>query len=260
MRDEASLAAAVDGCGAVVHLAAIAIERKGQTYSDVNTEATRLLIKTAAAAGATRFIHMSQNSASSSSPFEFLRSKGVAEDAVTTSSLEWTVLRPSVIFGPADEFVSVLARLAKISPLVFPLPDGGKARFQPVAVNDVARAVVRCLEKKNAVRETYALGGPEPLSLREMASRIFQAMGIRRTPVGIPVAALRPVISVLQRLLPNPPVTTSLLDLLALDNTVSENAIDTQLGIIPMRFAPQNLLYLRRITARDAVSSLFKRR
>lgn len=202
---------------------------------------------------------MSQNGASSSSPYAFLRSKGIAQDIVTSSTLQWTVLKPSVIFGPADEFVNVLARLALLSPVVFPLPGGGMARFQPIAVADVAGAVAAVLEKHVSLRQSYAIGGPEPLSLREMSERILAAVGLRRFLIPVPVPALRPVVAVLQRALPNPPVTSSLLDLLAVDNTVGKNAIE-DLGITPVRFDPASLAYLKRITRREALASLFRRR
>jgi uncharacterized protein YbjT (DUF2867 family) len=258
IRDASSLDRALEGAGTVIHLAAIAIERKGESYESTNTNATLKLVDAATRAGATRFVHMSQNGAASGSPYSFLRSKGLAEDTVTASTLEWTVLRPSVIFGPADEFVNVLARLALLSPLVFPLPDGGKACFQPIAVSDVASAVAAVLEKKASIRQSYALGGPEPLSLKEMAERILDAIEVRRVLVPVPVAILRPVVAVLQRVLPNPPVTSSLLDLLAVDNTVADNAIETELGVSPTRFDSTSLAYLRRITRREALTSLFR--
>lgn len=260
IRDPEALASAMEGAGTVVHLAAIAIERKGESYASTNTDATRNLVDAAEKAGAKRFIHMSQNGASSSSPYAFLHSKGAAQDIVTASNLDWTVLRPSVIFGPADEFVNVLARLALLSPLVFPLPGGGTARFQPISVDDVAKAVAAVLEKKTSVHEMYPIGGPEPLSLREMSERILTAMEIRRALVPVPITLLRPVVAVLQRVLPNPPVTSSLLDLLAVDNAVGDNAIEMDLGITPKRFDSASLSYLKRISRKEAVGSLFRRR
>src|SRR5262249_33466718 len=119
LRDPGAVAGALRGCHAVLHLAAIAIERGGATYERVNADATLALLEAARAAGVARFVHMSQNGASSESPHRFLRSKGVAEDAVRAGGLAWTVLRPSVIFGPEDEFVNALARFARLSPLVY---------------------------------------------------------------------------------------------------------------------------------------------
>jgi uncharacterized protein YbjT (DUF2867 family) len=256
IRKADSLQSALRNAGSIVHLAAIAIEKKGDTYASTNTEATRTLLDAAEAENVQRLVYMSQNGADSKSPFAFLRSKGIAEDAVTSSRLNWTVLKPSVIFGPEDEFINVLARLVRISPVVFPLPGGGAARFQPVAVGDVARAVAKVLADDSTSGKTYALGGPTPLTLRQMTERILIAMNTSRTLVGIPVSVLRPLISVAETVLPHPPVTSSLLDLLALDNVVPQNDLKLSLGIQPTPFAPEELLYLRNITAGAAFKSL----
>ncbi len=259
IRDHAALHDALDDVSAVVHLAAIAMERGRESYESVNRDATAAIIESMRAAGVDRLIHMSQNGASAHSPFRFLRSKGEAEEYVRASELRWTIFRPSVIFGPEDEFVNVLARLVRISPLLYALPGGGKARFQPVAVDDVARAIGAALDGSHTERECYALGGPEPLTLREMVRRILIAMRARRLLVPVPVPLIRPVVALAQRVLPRPPVTTSLLDLLALDNTVGDGTPWPELGIVPAAFSPQNLSYLRGITAGDAIRSLFQR-
>lgn len=256
VRDESALASALEGASAVVHLAAIAIERGGDDYESTNTDATELLLRQAARAGATRFIYMSQNGASSSSPYEFLRSKGLAEDAVGGSGLKWTALKPSVIFGPEDAFVNVLARMIRLSPLVFPLPAGGSARFQPIAVDDVARCVGICLERDDTIGSAYSLGGPAELTLREMTERILVAMDTRRALVPVPIAVLRPLVAILQRVVPRPPVTTGLLDLLSIDNTVPENEIRRTFGITPTPFAPEEIGYVRRVTLRNAVEAM----
>jgi NADH dehydrogenase len=259
-RDATTLRSSLSGCGAVVHLAAIAIEKKGESYRESNTAATERLISAARAENVQRIIFMSQNGADSRSPYPFLRSKGVAQDSVKTSGLRWTILRPSVIFGPEDQFVNVLGRLIRLTPKIFPLPNGGKARFQPIAADDVARVVRLCLEKKESVGQVYELGGAVPLTLREMTERILIAMGTGRMLIPVSVKVLRPIVALAQRVLPNPPVTSSLLDLLALDNTVAKNALTENFKIVPVPFAGDELQYLRRITARSALRSLFERR
>jgi uncharacterized protein YbjT (DUF2867 family) len=258
-RDATTLRGALSGCGAVVHLAAIAIEKKGDTYAETNSGITDRLISAARAESVQRIIFMSQNGADSRSPHAFLRSKGVAQDSVKTSGLAWTILRPSVIFGPEDQFVNVLARLIRLTPKIFPLPAGGSARFQPVAVDDVARTIRMCLEKTDTVHQAYDLGGAVPLTLRQMTERILTAMGATRKLVSIPISVLRPIVSLAQRVVPNPPVTSSLLDLLAVDNTVPNNALTEKFRIVPIPFAGDELQYLRRITARSALKSLFER-
>ena len=258
VRDASTLRSSLSGCGAVIHLAAIAIERKGVSYRESNTAATERLISAARAESVQRVIFMSQNGADSRSPYPFLRSKGVAQDSIKTSGLNWTILRPSVIFGPEDQFVNVLGRLIKLTPKVFPLPGGGSARFQPIAVDDVARVIRMSLEKKDTVQQSYDLGGAIPLTLLQMTERILTAMGTHRKIVPVPVKALRPVIALAQRLLPNPPVTPSLLDLLSLDNTVPNNALTEHFNVVPIPFAADELQYLRRITVRNALRSLFE--
>jgi uncharacterized protein YbjT (DUF2867 family) len=260
VRDASSLRSALSGCGAVVHLAAIAIEKKGESYAESNTAATERLISAARAENVQRLIFMSQNGADSASRYPFLHSKGVAQDSVKTSGLRWTILRPSVIFGPEDEFVNALGRLILLTPGVFPLPGGGSARFQPIAVDDIAKVIRLTLEKKETVGKIYDLGGSVPLTLRQMTERILSAMGTTRTLVSVPIPVLRPVVGLAQRLVPNPPVTSGLLDLLALDNTVANNALIDTFGVTPMPFAGDELSYVRRITVKSALKSLFRRR
>jgi len=259
VRDASTLRSSLSGCGAVIHLAAIAIERKGESYRESNTAATERLISAARAETVQRVIFMSQNGADSRSPYPFLRSKGVAQDSIKTSGLNWTILRPSVIFGPEDQFVNVLGRLIKLTPKVFPLPGGGSARFQPIAVDDVPRVIRMSLEKKDTVQQSYDLGGAIPLTLLQMTERILTAMGTHRQIVPVPVKVLRPLVALAQRLLPNPPVTPSLLDLLSLDNTVANNALTEHFKVVPVPFAADELQYLRRITVRNALRSLFER-
>jgi NADH dehydrogenase len=259
-RDASTLRSSLSGCGAVVHLAAIAIEKKGESYRESNTAATERLISAARAENVQRILFMSQNGADSRSPYPFLRSKGVAQDTIKTSGLRWTIFRPSVIFGPEDQFVNVLGRLIRLTPKIFPLPNGGSARFQPIAADDVARVIRLSLEKKETLGQVYELGGAVPLTLREMTERILTAMGTTRRLVSVPVKVLRPVVALAQKVLPNPPVTPGLLDLLALDNTVARNALTETFKIVPIPFAADELQYLRRITAKNAFRSLFERK
>lgn len=256
--DPAYLRSSIDGATAIVHLAAVAIERNGDTYDGVNVGTTRAVIDAARAANVSRLIYMSQNGSDSASPFRFLRSKGVAQDLVTDCGLEWTVLRPSVIFGPEDEFVNVLARLVRLTPFILPLPAHGESRFQPIAVNDVVAVIVRALADDATRQHLYPLGGPAELTLRQIAERILIAMNAHRIIVGVPTAVIRPFVAMLWHIVSKPPVTTELLDTLALDNTVPLNTVSTVFGVNPTPLAPEELLYLRRITSGDALRSLFR--
>ncbi len=258
IRDPAYLASSMDGATAVVHLAAIAIEHDGDTYESANTNATRAVIESASNARVRRILHMSQNGSDSKSPYRFLRSKGIAQDIVTSSDLDWTVLRPSIIFGREDEFVNMLARLVRLTPFVLPLPDNGRARFQPIAVDDVAQVIAHALSDESTHRQIFPLGGSAELTLRQLAERILVAMNANRAVIGVPTAIIRPLVAALWHLVPKPPVTPELLDILALNNTVPDNALVSVFGISPTPFAPEELLYLRNITFGDALRSLFR--
>lgn len=250
----ASLKPATQGVGCVIHYVAIAMEKGGQTYESVNYQGTVNVLEAAEAAGVERFINMSQNGAASDLPYRFLASKGRAQEAVAASNLKWTALRPSAIFGPQDEFFNSFARLLKISPLIFPLIGGGKAKFQPVSVDDVVEAVIRCLDDESTVGAELALGGPEVLTLGEIERRVIEALGTWRLLLPVPVSLLRPVVLLMQSLLPGSPVSTSLLDLLAVPNTVPNNALVERFGMTPKPFAGEHIAYLKDNTFGDTMA------
>jgi len=255
-----TLAPALAGASAVVHLVAIAVEKGDQTYEALNTQGTIHLVDAARAAGVRRFVNMCQNGATADSPFRFLASKGRAQDYVAASGLDWTALRPSVIWGPQDEFANVQARLIRLTPLIFPIVGDGRARFQPVWVGDVVEVIARCLDDDRTIGQEYALGGPEVLTYAEIVRRVLQALDARRLTVNVPVPLLRPVVRLMQIALPNPPVTTGLLDMLNVDNSVSHNALTEVFGITPRPFSPENLRYMRQFSRGGTIRRLFGQR
>jgi uncharacterized protein YbjT (DUF2867 family) len=256
--DRASLDAAMPGVTTVVHLAAIALEKGSQTYEQVNYQGTVNVVEAAKQAGVRRFINMSQNGADSSLPYRFLRSKGLAQEYVAQHAPDWTALRPSSIFGPQDEFFNAIARLARLTPLVFPLIGGGQAEFQPVSVYDVAEAVARAIDDDTTIGRELGLGGPEQLTLGEIERRILQTLGTRRLLVPAPVWLLRAPVFVMERTLPGAPVSSSLLDLLAVPNVVDDNALVNQFGMEPIPFRGEHLAYLKENTLGVAVKTILR--
>ncbi len=254
----ASLPPVMENVSAVIHLVAIAMEKRGQTYEEVNLQGTVNVLDAAQAAGVKRFINMSQNGARSDLPYRFLASKGRAQEYVAASTLQWTALRPSAIFGPQDEFFNTFARLLKLTPFVFPLIDGGKAEFQPVSVHDVVEAAIRSLDDESVIGMELALGGPEVLTLGEIERRIIGALNTWRLLVPVPVGALRPIVSVMQEILPGSPVSASLLELLAVPNTVPDNALVTHFAMQPIPFAGEHIAYLKDNTIGDAFAKFFR--
>jgi uncharacterized protein YbjT (DUF2867 family) len=247
----------MNGVTTVIHTVAISMEKGGQSYDAVNYQGTINVVDAAVAANVPRFINMSQNGADAKLPYRFLASKGKAQDYVAQSNLEWTALRPSAIFGPQDEFFNTFARLVKLTPLVFPLIGGGKALFQPVSVLDVAEAALRSLSDESTIGQELALAGPEVLSLGEIEKRIVEALGTKRVFVPAPLPLLRPLVWTMERVLPGSPVSSSLLDLLAVPNTVPNNALVTHFGMEPIPFSGENIAYLRNNSAGQALNKFF---
>lgn len=254
-----TLAEWMRGVDVVIHLVAIAIEKGGKTYETINTQGTINVVDAAKKAGVRRFINMSQNGASNTSKSRFLRSKGLAQEYVARSGLDWTAFRPSVIWGPQDEFANVQARLIKMTPFIFPIVGDGKAQFQPVYVGDVAEAFARCIDDPTTFGQEYELGGPEVLIYSEIVNRVMKALGTNRARVNVPVSLLRPVVWLMQTVLPSPPVTSTLLDLLAEPNVVKDNALVTKFGIEPKPFTPENLSYMRNFKRGATLGKFFGR-
>lgn len=257
VRDRERMMEVMRGATAVVHTVAISMEKRGATYEDVNFQGTINVVDAAEKAGVERFIYIGQNGSSSSVPYRFLNSKGKAQDYVASSKLAWTALRPSAIFGPQDEFFNTFARLVRLTPIIFPLIGGGKAEFQPVSVYDVAEAVWRALDDDKTIGQAYDLGGPEVLTLGEIEKRVIEALGTSRLLVPVPVALLRPVVIIMQSVLPGSPVSTGLLDLLAVPNTVPHNGLVEAFGITPIPFSGEHIAYLRNNTAGQALNKFF---
>jgi NADH dehydrogenase len=234
-----TLQTAFDGGEAVIHTVAIAIESGNLTYENINAQGTQNVIDAAKSGGINRFINISQLGADSSLPYRFLASKGLAQQYVANSDLKWTAFRPSVIWGPEDEFANTFAKLVPITPIIYPIIDQN-AQFQPVWVGDVATAVAEVIDNPETIGEEYELGGPEILSLLEIEKRTLDAMGARRILVPFPRPILKLLVSIIEIILPSPPVTQSLLELLAVDNTTKNNSIN-QFVSDPRPFTTSNI-------------------
>lgn len=255
--NQAALERLMPGVDAVVHTVAISMEKGGRTYDEVNYQGTINVVNAAEKAGVTRFINISQNGADSKLPYRFLASKGKAQEYVASSKLRWTALRPSAIFGPQDEFFNTFARLVRLTPIVFPLIGGGKATFQPVSIYDVAEAVVRSLDDDGTIGKELILGGPEALTLEEIEKRVIATLGTSRLLVSAPVALLRPAVAVMQAVLPGSPVSTGLLDLLAVPNTTPRNDLVEYFKLDPIPFSGKHIDYLKDTSVGQALNKFF---
>jgi NADH dehydrogenase len=241
--DEAALRAAVSGVAAVVHTVAIIHERGRHTFTAVNYEGTARLLNATEQARVARFVHLSALGADAASPYPYLRSKGLGEQAVMAADLGWTILRPSIIFGPGDAFFGTLATIARLSPVI-PIVGDGQTRFQPIAVADVVACVQAALQDDRHRRQRYDIAGPDVLTYEQLVDLVRSRLGLRRIILHIPPAIVRPVAAAMERLLPRPLVTPGQLDLLAVDNVTADNAAPRLLGR-PPQSVRDGLAYLR---------------
>ncbi|HYX21596.1 MAG TPA: complex I NDUFA9 subunit family protein [Thermoanaerobaculia bacterium] len=175
--DRASLTAAARGREAVVHLVGIIHEKGAQTFDRVHREAAENAVTAAEAAGVSRYLHMSAMGSAADAPSEYGRTKAAGESAVRGSRLAWTMFRPSIVFGPGDGFVSLLAPIVRYNPGFIPVIGAGTTRFQPVSIHDVARVFAAALAMPGTAGRTFEVGGPDVLTLNDIYREIAAAVG-----------------------------------------------------------------------------------
>lgn len=239
LRYRASVEHAVAGADAVVNLVGILAEGGRQTFGAVQAAGARAVAEAAAKAGIANLVHVSAIGADRDSVSDYAASKAYGEEAVRKAVPGAVILRPSVIFGPEDQFFNRFASLARFTPAM-PLIGGGATLLQPVYVGDVAEAIANALDGKAKAGATYELGGPEAVSLKRVIEYILKETGRTRLPLNIPFWAARLQASVLQ-LLPKPLLTVDQVNLLEQDNVVSaaakaEGRTLEGLGITPTAF------------------------
>ena len=234
VRQADSVRAALDGADAVVNLVGILSESRLQRFDAVHRDGAAHIAQSAIQTGVKRLVHLSSLGASTDSTSHYARSKWSGEVAVSEAFPKASILRPSVVFGPEDDFVNRFAALARISPVLpvfgcpFPRFVGGRldifgeggTKFQPVYVGDVAAAVMTCLGERRTQGQVYELGGPHVYSFKQLMELILRETGRRSLLVPMP-SWLAKLQAYFLEFLPNPPLTRDQIAQLRRDNTVS---------------------------------------
>src|SRR5262249_19360077 len=221
VRHPASVDAAARDADVVVNLTGILFERGRQRFQAVQAFGAEACALAASAYGA-RMVHVSAIGADEQSPSLYARTKAMGEKLALAAMPEATILRPSIMFGPEDDFFNRFAAIARLSPAL-PLIGGGHTRFQPVFVADVAEAVTAAVEGRTRPGATYELGGPEVKSFKQLMQYLLAAIDRRRLLVPIPFAIAKLQASILQ-FMPKPLLTPDQVELLKVDNIVSADA------------------------------------
>lgn len=222
LKNEASVRRAIRGADAVINLVGVLFNSGGQTFEALQAEGAGLVARVASEEGVKHMVQMSALGAAHASNSRYARTKAMGEDAVLAAFPNATILRPSVVIGPEDGFYNRFAKLVKLFPIL-PIP-GADTKFQPVYVDDVARAAVIASRGGEAFEgKTFELGGPQAMSLKALLEDMMDQIGTRRPIIRVPWGLAMFQATFLQ-LLPNPPLTRDQVTLLRTDNVVRDGA------------------------------------
>ncbi|OHB28638.1 MAG: hypothetical protein A2X84_06195 [Desulfuromonadaceae bacterium GWC2_58_13] len=230
-----SLNGALANCDAVIHLVGIIREfpYRGITFQKLHVEATRNILRAASTQGVARYLHMSANGTRENAVTPYHQTKWQAEEAVRGSGLDWTIFRPSLIFGAHGEFVTMLANLIRKFPVV-PVFGDGRYRMTPVAVEDVAKGFVAALNRPETIGQIYHCGGAKSYSYDEMLDVFGKVLGKGRVlKIHQPLALMKPAVSLLESI-PAFPITSGQLTMLIEGNECDSKPWGDALGIDPI--------------------------
>jgi uncharacterized protein YbjT (DUF2867 family) len=242
--DAAQLSERLRGKDVVINLVGILNERGfgGGGFRRAHTELTRVILQAARSAGVPRLLQVSALKAAVDAPSYYLQSKGAAERLIRDSvNLDWAIFQPSVMFGPGDSFLNRFAALLASLPFAFPLARAD-ARFQPVFVDDVIEALLRCLHSPSTVGRTYQLGGPQVYTLREIVELVAKLTGQRKWIVGLPDVVSR-LQGFVMNFVPGRPFSSDNYKSLTIDSVCTEDGF-AKLGIRPQSMVASARQYL----------------
>lgn len=244
VRDLDQVAAAVRGADAVVNLTGLLFQRGAQSFEGVHVEGAGHIARAAREAGARTLVHVSAIGADKDGRAQYAISKGEGEERVRAEFPNAAILRPSLLFGPEDDFFNRFANLARFLPAL-PLIGGGHTRFQPVFVGDVAAAILCCAEDPAFGGKTYELGGPAVYTFRELMELILRETCRKRMLVPVPFA-LATLKAMFLQFAPKPLLTPDQVTLLRSDNVATGTDTLAAFGISPTSVEAEVPAYLWR--------------
>ena len=232
-----ALEADITGCDTVIHLVGIIREfpSRGVTFERIHHQGTVNVLGAASRAGVRRYLHMSSLGTRPGARSRYHQTKWAGEEAVRASGLAWTIYRPSVIYGPGDGFMSLLAGMIRRLPVV-PVIGDGHQRVQPVPVEHVAAGFARAVRLNATVKHTYEVAGPDPVTMLQMLDLIGAALHRPVRRVRVPFVLMRPVAQLMQGV-PSFPLTRDQLLMLQEDNTGDPAPFYTAFDLTPLPLA-----------------------
>lgn len=234
VRDADALREACRDISEIIHLVAV-IRGGPRQFDAINREGTANLVAAAREAGSVRrFVHLSAVGAANVPHLRYLHSKWLGEQEVVSSGLPYVIIRPSLIFGPGDEFTNAVAALVRTLPIT-PVIGSGNNRLQPIHVEDVAQCVALSLSGNIRGNRTVEIGGPDQLSYNEIIRTVARSMGRRRLLMNVPLWKFRFPIAIMELLTPRPPINTAMLQLITLRNVADPDSVEREFGFTPRR-------------------------
>jgi NADH dehydrogenase len=237
--DQRSLRAALKDVDVLYHLAGA--ERQGLqgNLNQVDVEGTATLMQACHDSSVKRVMFISHHGADRGSAYPVLKAKGIAENWIINSGVPYTIFRTGAVFGPGDQFTEPIARLLKLSPFVFFVPEEGAMLLQPLWVEDLVTCLLLAAEDETMANRVLAIGGIESISYAEIVKSIMKQIRIKRSLVSINPDTLRRLTLYIDQVYRRFPVSIFWLDELAADRITSLDVIPREFGIIPARFKHQ---------------------
>ncbi len=260
LRDERSLQAAMVGVDTIFHLVGGEWAGSRANLLEADIRPTQAVVDAAIKTGVRRFLTVSHLGADRASAYPVLKTKGVVEETIRRSGLDYTILRSAIVYGQRDYFTTGLARLFHLSPFIFPIPGDGSTLLQPIWVEDLATCLVWALEDDSTRNQTYELGGPDFFQFREIVTMLMQKTRTYRRIVSFRPPYLRLLTTYLDTVFPNLPTSVFWLDYLATNRTAPLDTVPRIFKLMPSRM-PLRLDYLSEINwNRELWKTLFRKK
>ncbi|MDI6745297.1 MAG: complex I NDUFA9 subunit family protein [Thermodesulfovibrionales bacterium] len=226
---------ALDGVDFIIHLVGIIEEKGSSTFKSVHVEGTRNLIAEAKRAGVKHFFYQSALGADKTSLSGYLRTKAEAEEIVKASGIPFTIFRPSLIIGKWDGFTKKLRDIIKIAPVI-PIPGAGKARLQPVYINDWVKCMLKVIAPPDSFKGIFEIGGPQQLTYNEIVKTLADVMKSKKTIIHMPMGLMKFGAFIAEKTIPFLPVSSEQLRLLETDNICDMHSVEKNFGFKPVKY------------------------
>ncbi len=226
INDVDSMERGMKGCDSVIHLVGIIyeIKKRGATFEAVHLQGTLNVLEAINRVGIKRLLHMSALGARPEAKARYQKTKWAAEEAVKKSGLQWTVFRPTLIFGPEDDFINKFEKMTRRLPFL-PIIGSGRNNFQPVWIEDVANCYVQAIEDKKTIEKAYGLAGPDVFTFEELMKLLLRVTNRKRFIVKIPKTLAIFNTKILEKILDPPPISMDQLAMLDDDNVCSDEML-----------------------------------